>query len=226
MIQLENICIQAGEFRLTDVSFTIPSGGCGVLMGRTGSGKTTILECIIGLRRCSSGSIRICETDVTRLNPAVRGIGYVPQDGALFSTMTVRDHLAFALLVRRTPKKQIAERVDELSTLLGITHLLDRTPRGLSGGEAQRVSLGRALSFRPKILCLDEPLSALDTETRHQMCELLASVRQQAQVTTLYVTHNPQEAEILGDHLLRIDGGRIVEEKWLKSAHDEVNPGT
>ncbi|HIF01169.1 MAG TPA: ABC transporter ATP-binding protein [Planctomycetes bacterium] len=224
MIQLQNICIRAGEFQLTDVSFSIPSGGCGVLMGRTGSGKTTILESIIGLRRCSSGSIRICGTDVTRLNPALRGIGYVPQDGALFSKMNVRDHLAFALLVRRTPKKQIAERVDELSTLLGITHLLDRTPRGLSGGEAQRVALGRALSFRPKVLCLDEPLSALDSETRHEMCELLDSVRQQTHVTTLYVTHNPQEAEILGDHLLRIDGGRIVEEKWLKPAQAEVNP--
>lgn len=216
MIRLDNICIQTGDFQLTDVSFSITSGGCGVLMGRTGSGKTTILECIIGLRRCSSGSIQICETDVTRLNPALRGIGYVPQDGVLFSKMNVRDHLAFALLVRRSPKKQIADRVDELSTLLGITHLLTRTPAGLSGGEAQRVALGRALSFRPNVLCLDEPLSALDSETRHEMCELLDTVRQQTHVTTLYVTHNPQEAEILGDHLIRIEGGRIIEEKGLK----------
>ncbi len=93
------------------------------------------------------------------------------------------------------------------------------------GGEAQRVSLGRALSFRPNVLCLDEPLSALDSETRHEMCELLDSVRQQTQVTTLYVTHNPQEAEILGDHLLRIDGGRIVEEKWLKRAQPQATTG-
>jgi molybdate/tungstate transport system ATP-binding protein len=213
MIQLEKICIQSGAFRLTDVSFCVPAGGCGVLMGRTGSGKTTILECIIGLRQVSSGSIQICGRDVTRLNPALRGIGYVPQDGALFSKMKVRDHLAFALRIRGTPKKQIIERVDELSILLGITDLLYRTPAALSGGEAQRVSLGRALSFRPKVLCLDEPLSALDSETRHQMCELLDTVRQQTQVTTLYVTHSPQEAEILGDHLLRLEDGRVVEQK-------------
>jgi molybdate/tungstate transport system ATP-binding protein len=213
MIQLNNICIQSGDFRLTDVSFCIPAGGCGVLMGRTGSGKTTIMECIIGLRRVRSGSIQICGRDVTQLNPALRGIGYVPQDGALFSKMNVHDHLAFALQIRGTPKKQIIERVDELSLLLGITDLLYRTPAGLSGGEAQRVSLGRALSFRPKVLCLDEPLSALDTETRHQMCELLDTVRQQTHVTTLYVTHSPQEAELLGDHLLRLEDGRIMEQE-------------
>ncbi|MCP4175688.1 MAG: ABC transporter ATP-binding protein [Fuerstiella sp.] len=215
MIQLDNICIQAGAFALKNVSFSIPAGGCGVLMGRTGSGKTTILECIIGLRRVSSGSIQICDRDVTRLNPALRGIGYVPQDGAMFSRMSVRDHLAFALQIRRTPGKQIAERVDELSTLLGITHLLARRPAGLSGGEAQRVALGRALSFRPNVLCLDEPLSALDSDTRHEMCELLDTVRQQTQVTTLYVTHSPQEAEILGDRLLRLERGRIVEHQPL-----------
>jgi len=212
---LDNICIQAGAFALKNVSFSIPAGGCGVLMGRTGSGKTTILECIIGLRRVSSGSIQICDRDVTRLNPALRGIGYVPQDGAMFSRMSVRDHLAFALQIRRTPGKQIAERVDELSTLLGITHLLARRPAGLSGGEAQRVALGRALSFRPNVLCLDEPLSALDSDTRHEMCELLDTVRQQTQVTTLYVTHSPQEAEILGDRLLRLERGRIVEHQPL-----------
>jgi molybdate/tungstate transport system ATP-binding protein len=224
MIRLENIAIRSGDFRLTDVSFSIPAGGCGVLMGRTGSGKTTILECIIGLRRVTSGSIHIGERDVTQLNPALRGIGYVPQDGALFSKMNVRDHLAFALHIRRVPKKQIAERVDELSTLLGITHLLDRTPVGLSGGEGQRVSLGRALSFRPNVLCLDEPLSALDSDTRHQMCELLDTVRQQTRVTTLYVTHSPQEAEILGDHLLRLEDGKIVERTALSTAQTQVPP--
>ena len=133
----------------------------------------------------------------------------------MFSRMSVRDHLAFALQIRRTPGKQIAERVDELSTLLGITHLLARRPAGLSGGEAQRVALGRALSFRPNVLCLDEPLSALDSDTRHEMCELLDTVRQQTQVTTLYVTHSPQEAEILGDRLLRLERGRIVEHQPL-----------
>lgn len=210
MIQLDNICIRTGDFGLKDVSLSIPTGACGVLMGRTGSGKTTILECILGLRHVASGSIRIGETDVTQLNPAVRGIGYVPQDVALFSRMTVRDHLAFALQIRQTEKKQIADRVDELSSMLGITHLLARRPAGLSGGEAQRVALGRALSFRPQVLCLDEPLSALDSDTRDEMCDLLDNVRRRTQVTTLHVTHNLNEAQRLADCVFRIEDGQVI----------------
>ncbi|MDC0262186.1 ATP-binding cassette domain-containing protein [Planctomycetaceae bacterium] len=213
MISLDNICIQTGDFCLQDVSFSIPESAYAVLMGKTGSGKTTILECIIGLRPVSSGTILIGGKDVTRLNPALRGIGYVPQDGALFSRMTVRDHLAYALTIRRASRKEIADRVEELATLLGITHLLHRTPPGLSGGESQRVSLGRALSFRPKVLCLDEPLSALDRETREQMCELLGNVRQQTRVTTIQVTHNPEETQMLADCVYRLEDGKVMLEK-------------
>lgn len=209
MIHVENLSIRAGDFQLSNLSFTVPTGGYGVLMGRTGSGKTTILESIIGLRRITGGTIRLCNRDVTQMNPALRGIGYVPQDGALFSRMSVRDHLAFALMIRHEPSAAVDRRVGELSRLLGITHLLDRTPHGLSGGERQRVALGRALSFRPRILCLDEPLSALDTETRREMCELLIQVRRQTGVTTLHVTHNLDEAQELGDSLFRIVDGKV-----------------
>lgn len=209
MIQLDRICVRAGDFCLNDVSLSISSGACGVLMGRTGSGKTTILECILGLRRIASGRIQIGDTDVTRLNPAVRGIGYVPQDVALFSRMTVREHLAFALKIRHAHQKLIADRVDELSELLGISHLLSRRPAGLSGGEAQRVALGRALSCKPQVLCLDEPLSALDSHTRDEMCDLLENVRRQTHVTTLHVTHNLSEATRLSDCLFRIEDGKV-----------------
>lgn len=212
MIQVHNMCISAGEFRLKDISFSIPQGSFGVLMGRTGSGKTTILECIIGLRKVDSGSIHVGDDDITHLNPALRGIGYVPQDGALFAKMTVREHLEFALTIRRVPSKQIADRVEELAELLKITHLLKRRPAKLSGGESQRVALGRALSFRPHVLCLDEPLSALDSETRTQMCELLETVRRQTNVTTLHVTHNLEEAVALADCLFRIEDGQIKTE--------------
>jgi molybdate/tungstate transport system ATP-binding protein len=123
--------------------------------------------------------------------------------------MTVRDHLAFALQIRQAPTAEMKDRVGDLATLLGITHLLDRTPHGLSGGEQQRVALGRALSFRPQVLCLDEPLSALDSETRKQMCELLEDISRKEQVTTLHVTHNLDEARHLADCLFEVADGRI-----------------
>ncbi len=217
MIDLDNISVQAGQFRLDAVSLTVPTGRYGVLMGKTGSGKTTLLESVLGLRSIISGRIRLGDEDVTALNPAVRGIGYVPQDGALFSRMNVRDHLSFALDIRRVDRKTAEARVAELADMLHITPLLDRTPLGLSGGERQRVALGRALSFRPQILCLDEPLSALDTDTRLQMCELLEDVRRRTGVTTLHVTHNLDEAERLADCLFRITDGKIETSK--PSAH-------
>ena len=129
-------------------------------MGKTGSGKTTLLEALCGFKRIVSGSIQLDGRDVTALSPADRGIGYVPQDLALFQTMTVRQHLAFAQKIRSCDRAAIDRRVAELAELLGLTRLLERRPAGLSGGESQRVALGRALSFYPRVLLLDEPLSA------------------------------------------------------------------
>ncbi len=211
MISLDRVSVRSGGFRLQEVSFEIPAGGYGVLMGKTGSGKTTILEAICGLRDLSSGSIRLDGRDVTSLRPADRGIGYVPQDRALFQTMTVRDNLAFAPSVHGWPRGEIDARVSELGQLLEISPLLGRRPEGLSGGEAQRVALGRALAARPKILLLDEPLSALDDGTWLGLVELLREVRKRTGVTVLHVTHRQQEASLLGDRLLRIADGRVAE---------------
>lgn len=210
MISIQNLTVQAGTFHLSGISFEVPAGSYGVLMGATGSGKTTLLESVLGLRRVEAGRIVLGGVDVTALDPAARGIGYVPQDGALFSRMTVGEHLGFALVIRGLPRDAIKHRTQELAALLGIEPLLDRYPRGLSGGERQRVALGRALAFRPRILCLDEPLSALDSQTRLQMCRLLRDVQQRTGVTALHVTHNLDEAELLSDHLLRIENGGVV----------------
>lgn len=212
MIKVENICVNVGAFRVQDVSFEVPSGSYCALMGRTGCGKTTVLESICGLKNISSGRIILMGRDVTRERAANRGVGFVPQDLALFPSMTIREHLAFALMLRKTQKSTINARVDELSDLLGIRDLLDRTPKGLSGGEQQRVALGRALSASPGILCLDEPLSALDDETREEMFSLLRLVKEQTGVTTLHITHNMAETEKLADMLLRMKNGRLVVE--------------
>jgi molybdate/tungstate transport system ATP-binding protein len=210
MITVEDLWIEQGEFRLRDISFSIPSGAYGVLMGSTGSGKTSILEAVCGLRRPARGRIILPVGVATHLRPGERGIGYVPQDGVLFPAMTVAEHLAFALHIRRWPKPRVEERVNELAAMLGLERLLARLPQGLSGGERQRVSLGRALAFRPSVLCLDEPLSALDHSTREQMYSLLSNVRSQTGVTVLHVTHSRTEAHRLADTQLRLHEGRIV----------------
>ncbi len=210
MIALDNVTVRNGSFKLEGISFTIPTGEYGILMGKTGCGKTTLLEAICGLKRVTTGRVLLTEEDVTRLKPGARGIGFVPQDGALFSTMTVERHLAFALDIRRWPKKRIRARVDELAELLGIRKLLHRKPLGLSGGEAQRVALGRALAPHPRILCLDEPLSALDHETREEMCVLLETIKTRLGVTILHITHDLNEAERLADQTFRLVGGKIA----------------
>ncbi|WP_146519567.1 ABC transporter ATP-binding protein [Stieleria varia] len=214
MIELHKVTIDSGGFRLPNVSFRIPQGAYAVLMGRTGLGKTTILESICGLRRVTAGKVLIGGIDMTHWLPGDRQIGYVPQDLALFPTLSVEEHLAFALRLRKWPTAEIRSRVAELSDVLGIRHLLLRSVAMLSGGESQRVALGRAISFRPAVLLLDEPLSALDESTRGEMQNLLLQIKQTTGVTALHVTHSSEEANALADYRLLIDSDGI---KGLKS---------
>ena len=222
MIETRRMTVQVGTFLLHDVSVSIARGTYCVLMGKTGSGKTTLLEAVCGLKRIVSGQVVLDGRDVTNLKPAERGIGFVPQDGALFPTMTVRRHLEFAVDIRNWPRRQIAQRVDQLATTLGLEHLLGRKPHELSGGERQRVALGRALSFRPAILCLDEPLSALDDDTRGEMINLLKRVQQETDVTALHVTHNRGEADQLADLGLHIADGVVRKFNPNGAASDQV----
>jgi ABC-type sugar transport system ATPase subunit len=211
VIRLEGIAWEAGTFRLENIGVAIPAGRYAVLMGRTGCGKTTLLEIICGLRRPLAGRVFIGDRDMTHQPPAARGVGYVPQDGAMFPTMTVREQLGFALRLRRRPDVEIARRVDQLANELGITALLDRRPQHLSGGERQRVALGRALAAQPKVLVLDEPLSALDEELRDDLAALLRRVQREHAITVLHVTHSRAEAAQLAEVLFRLVDGRITE---------------
>lgn len=212
MIQIIDLAIRQGAFLVAGLSLEVPSGRYGVLMGKTGCGKTSILEAVAGLRPVASGTVLLNDRNITQLPPGERGIGYVPQDAALFRTMTVYNHLAFALELRGISKPVIDNRVFELAEWLGIKHLLQRRPAGLSGGEAQRVALGRALSFRPKYLLLDEPLSSLDEETRASLMDLLIGVREQRDVTVLHVTHSSLEADRLADVRFRLVKGKVIQE--------------
>ena len=179
---------------LSGIALPVEAGEFISLLGPSGCGKTTVFEAIAWLMMGESVQIMLVSVDVTTLHPRDRTVGYMPQDGALFNTMSVSQNLAFALQIRTAARQVIEKRVDELATMLEITPLLKRQIHGLSGGERQRVALGRALSFHPATLLLDEPLSALDDSTREQMCQLLENVQSHLWAYLLWGCRRP------GDH--------------------------
>ena len=211
MIELRDVSIAAGGFSLCDLNLKLEAGEYGVLMGKTGCGKTTILESICGLRTVTGGEILLEEEKVNDLSPALRQVGFVPQDLALFAPMTVRQHIEFGPKRRGVDRGRIAAKVEKLTELLGIGELLERKPAGLSGGEAQRVALGRALAAEPRILLMDEPFSALDGWTREEMYQLLKTVRKSTGVTVLHVTHSRLEAAALAERQWLLEDGVLVE---------------
>jgi ABC-type sugar transport system ATPase subunit len=204
MIEVQNLTVRQGTFTLPKVSFRIERGQYAVLMGKSGTGKTTILEAICGLRKISNGKIWIEDVEVTNWSPADRNIGYMPQDLALFPTMSVRENLEFAIHIRGVPSQTRDQKVAFLANMLGLEPLLKRRIQGLSGGEAQRVALGRALSFDPSALLLDEPLSSLDAATRSTSQQLLKDINRQTGVAVLHVTHSQEEADALADVCIRL----------------------
>lgn len=207
----EGLTLAYRAFALTDVSLRVSRGEYFVLLGPTGCGKTLCIELLCGLRRPDAGRVLIGGEDVTHRDPARRGIGYVPQDQALLPFMSVRDNIGFGLAARRIPAAEIRTRVDEMLELLGIAHLAERRPANLSGGERQRVALGRALAVRPAILLLDEPLSAIDEETRDALIDDLRRVHRRLGTTTLHVCHSLEEAMRLADRLAILRQGRVVQ---------------
>lgn len=211
MIRCKNLHIEQGSFKLSGIDFEIKQGEYAVLMGKTGCGKTTVLESVCGLRKINSGKIWLGNKEVSKLMPAQREIGYMPQDGALFQSMNVAKNIGFALKIRKWGKKKIKERVEELAEALHIDYLLKRAVQDLSGGEKQRVSLARALSFYPDVLCLDEPLSALDDKVKNEMYDLLIDLKNNTNITLLHVSHAKTDALKLADKVLLLKNGTIQE---------------
>ena len=208
MIEFQEVTIVRGTFRIEGFSLAIEKGRYAVLMGPSGSGKTTLIDALCGLVPLASGRILIDGQDATSLAPRDRGIGYVPQEGSLFPTLDVEANLGFALSLRKVQKPELRTRVRDVAESLGIAHLLERGVAGLSGGERQRVALGRALVFRPRILCLDEPLSSLDEELHGEMLELLKRVHREQELTALHVTHSRREADSLATQRIALEALR------------------
>lgn len=209
MIEIKNLSLQLGNFSLKDINLTIVDKEYLVILGPTGAGKTVLLECIAGLHRIGQGEIWVDKNEVTRLTAEERNIGYVPQDYVIFPFLNVARNIGFGLRQTSHTKTEIRERVKTLASLLGISHLLDRNTRFLSGGEKQRVALARALAPSPKILLLDEPLSNLDLQISKYLRLELRRIHNESGVTTLHVTHNLMEAEEMADRIAILNTGRL-----------------
>jgi sulfate transport system ATP-binding protein len=209
-VEMRNICKNYGDFRASDnVSFGIEKGKLAALLGPSGSGKTTLLRMIAGLEAPDSGDIYIDGQRVNDVPAAKRGIGFVFQSYALFRYMTVYDNVAFGLDLMKVPKKEIKKRVTELLELTGLTGMEKRYPNQLSGGQRQRVAFARALAPNPQVLLLDEPFAAIDAKVRTELRSWLREMVTKLGITSIFVTHDQDEAVEVADEIIITNHGRI-----------------
>jgi molybdopterin-binding protein len=205
VINVRGVGARIGSFELRDVTFSVPSGGYGVVIGPAGSGKTTLLEAIAGLTPLTSGRVSLGERDVTRDPPESRGIGIVYQHGYLFPHLSVRENVEYGAVSGNS------SAAEEVVRRLGIGDLADRDVQSLSGGERQLVALARALAPRPTLVLLDEPFSALDPRRRAHARREVRALHREWKFTALQVTHDFTEAGLLGDVAVLLDGGRVLQ---------------
>ena len=209
-ITVRNITKRFGDFvAVDDVSLEVESGALTALLGPSGSGKSTLLRIIAGLETPDAGEVLLSGKDATALAPQKRNVGFVFQHYAAFKHMTVRENIAFGLKVRRRPRAEIRERVDELLHLVQLQGFGDRYPAQLSGGQRQRMGLARALAPEPQVLLLDEPFGALDARVRAELREWLRQLHDVVHVTTVFVTHDQEEAMEISDTIAVINHGAI-----------------
>ena len=209
---LEDVSLQIDHNPILEqISFRLPVGQVLVVLGNSGAGKSKLLEVIAGLLKHQSGRIIYGGQDISRLSPQERKIGFVFQDYALFPNLTAEENILFGLQARQAPLKEQTKWLKAVAVELKIDHLLKRFPAELSGGQQQRVALARCLVLRPEVLLLDEPLSALDAASRERLALLMKKIQKKYRVTMLYVTHDHNEARFMGDQVLVVDQGRVVQ---------------
>jgi sulfate transport system ATP-binding protein len=209
-IAVENVTRRFGEFvAVDDVSLDVPPGSLTALLGPSGSGKSTLLRMIAGLDMPDSGRVLIAGEDRTSQPARKRDVGFVFQHYAAFKHMTVRDNVGFALSIRKAPKERIRERVDELLQLVHLEAYGERYPSQLSGGQRQRMALARALAVEPKVLLLDEPFGALDATVRKELREWLRRLHDEVHVTTIFVTHDQEEAMEVAEQIVVMNEGKV-----------------
>ena len=211
MLEIAGLSKRLGDFTLTDVNLTVADAEYFIILGPTGAGKTILLETIAGIYAPDAGTITLDGLDVTATDPKDREVGMVYQDYMLFPHLTIEENIGFGLLQRKAEPARIRESVQEIAGLLGIGHLLERTPGTLSGGEQQRAAIARALILRPRVLLLDEPLSALDTITRDRFRKELKAVHRATGTTVVHITHHFEDVFALADRVAVMQDGRIVQ---------------